>query len=197
MIALKNKPNVTPPTSTYPHGRLTDDTGSGNGTPIDQQTNNDIHSFLQQLMVDAGLTPNNILDNEYDGFQLNQALGLFIQKISPPVVPYSDGVWRASNQGVYAANWGDGSQAFQFRHTRNKTCVQLQGSMLRSGTNGAEPIYTLPIGYRPSVQRLFTSFCTAAGAFATVTVATTGIISIALTATSAPDLHFDNVEFVL
>lgn len=126
MIALKNKPNVTPPTSTYPHGRLTDDTGSGNGTPIDQQTNNDIHSFLQQLMVDAGVTPNNILDNEYDGFQLNLALGLYINKI----INARWGPWKdIALTGTWAAV---GSPAPQYRLSNGM--VELRGQISGGGS---------------------------------------------------------------
>lgn len=198
MIALKNKSNVTPPTTTYPHGRITDDTGVGDGTPINQLTNQDIHSFLQQLMVDAGITPNNILDNEYDGFQLNEALGRFIRKISPLVLPYSDGPWINSNQGTYAPNWADSSTPFQFRLTRNGTCVQLKGHPIRSGTNaGFENVYTFPVGYRPSASRLFMSWDTALGAVAIMQVATTGVLTMILSPVSGPDLQFDNVEFVL
>jgi|SRR6478609_56747 len=83
MISLKNKPQVLAPTSTYPHGRIQDDDGSGTkGTPVDEQVYGDFHQFFSQLMKDANLTPNELPENEYDGFQLNNALGLFINKLS-------------------------------------------------------------------------------------------------------------------
>jgi len=111
MISLKNKPNVIAPTSQYPHGRLKDDTGVGDGTPIEQLTNNDIHSFFQELMAEANLSPNEILDNEYDGFQLNTALGLLINKYILAALPIklkilNLGDWNMQSNSTLAVNHG-------------------------------------------------------------------------------------------
>lgn len=78
MIKLSTKLNVTPPTIRYPYGQIIDDDGTGNGTPVTKDVYQDHHSFFEKLMVDAGLTPNGLFDNAYDGFQLNAALAAII-----------------------------------------------------------------------------------------------------------------------
>ena len=155
MIALKNKPNVIAPTSTYPHGKLKDDTGIGDGTPVNQQTNNDIHSFFQQLMVDAGLTPNNILDNEYDGFQLNLALGLWIGKLTKN---YDEKLQPWLTTGLsYNTGWAGtgGDSDFKYKLTLNNI-VKFRGTLIKSSqATDPELMVTLPVGIRPATKKLF------------------------------------------
>lgn len=103
MRSLKNKPQVIAPTSTYPHGRIQDDDGTGTkGTPVDEQVYGDFHQFFSQLMLDGGLTANEIAENEYDGFQLNTALGNFINKLSQQLADNLNGGLRKK-----IANLGD------------------------------------------------------------------------------------------
>lgn len=64
----------------YPNGRIADNDGSGNGTPINERTSGDIHEFFAKLMRLAGLTYNNLPDNESLGYQLVDALKAFANK---------------------------------------------------------------------------------------------------------------------
>lgn len=73
-IGLENFPNITPADSDYPSGRIKDDTGANDGTPIDVETNGDIQEFFAKLMRLAGTTPNGLPDNEYTGHQYIDAL---------------------------------------------------------------------------------------------------------------------------
>ncbi len=73
--SLQNKPQVEAPSARYPEGRIKDDDGSGTtGTPVNEDVYGDIHQFFARLMAENGITPNEIPDNAYDGFQLIKAL---------------------------------------------------------------------------------------------------------------------------
>lgn len=150
MRSLKNKPQVIAPTSTYPHGRIQDDDGSGTkGTPVDEQVYGDSHQFFSQLMVDGGLTPNEIAENEYDGFQLNTALGLFIDKIAFALItnpiPWNDVTSFASNYSNVS-----GESKCQYKKDIFGTRVWVKGAFKKSTTlNSGDLIFTLPPGFRP------------------------------------------------
>lgn len=73
-IGIENYPNITAPDSDYQSGRIKDDTGVNDGTPIDLLTSGDIHEFFAKLMRQAAITPNNVPDNEYSGHQYMAAL---------------------------------------------------------------------------------------------------------------------------
>lgn len=66
--------NVTPPGGDYPYGDIKNNTGSNNGTPVDRNVYGDIHQFFAKMFAESGLTANNQLDNEANGFQLFEAL---------------------------------------------------------------------------------------------------------------------------
>lgn len=57
----------------YPDGRVQDNDGTGNGTPISEQTKGDMHQLFQKLMRLYDITPNDLPDNETNGFQLVEA----------------------------------------------------------------------------------------------------------------------------
>lgn len=73
MIKLADKPNVTPAGPTFNYGNITDDDGSGNGTPVNLIVYNDVHQFFETLMVYGGITPNGLVDNDDNGYQLISA----------------------------------------------------------------------------------------------------------------------------
>ncbi len=74
MIKLSSKPNVVTPGGDYPYGRIKDDTGGGNGTPVSVQVYGDQHQFFERIMALSGLTANDLPDNSTNGFQLVEAL---------------------------------------------------------------------------------------------------------------------------
>jgi len=79
MRALRTKANVVPPDSDYPFGRIKDDDGSKNGTPVNESVCGDSFQFFEKLMLDAQLAMNGLPENVYSGFQLNQALGILFK----------------------------------------------------------------------------------------------------------------------
>lgn len=82
MRALRNKTNVLPPDSDYTFGRVKDDDGSRNGTPVNEELLGDVMQFFEKLMFDAGISMNNLPENAYSGFQLNQALTALIDSMN-------------------------------------------------------------------------------------------------------------------
>lgn len=74
MIPILNKTNVDPADSEFPFGNIRDKTTLEDGTPVNVETYSDIHQFFMKMMSESGISPNNLLDNEYNGWQLWEAL---------------------------------------------------------------------------------------------------------------------------
>lgn len=79
MIPLYNKPNVDQSDPEYPLGAIKDNTGTNNGTPVNKLVYNDMHQFFEQLISQSLTTPNNLPDNETNGYQLMEALLKYIR----------------------------------------------------------------------------------------------------------------------
>lgn len=74
MIKLQSKTNVDPPDSEYIYGSIRDQAGTTEGTPVNEEVYQDAHQFLERLMRLSDLVPNDLPDNEYNGWQLWDAL---------------------------------------------------------------------------------------------------------------------------
>lgn len=76
MRILENFPNAIAPTPTYPYGDIRDEDTVNNiqGTPINRLTNADIHQFFNKMADEAGITRNDLPDNEDNGYQTFEAL---------------------------------------------------------------------------------------------------------------------------
>ena len=70
-----NNPNVdnTDPDN-YPGGRVKDDQGSNNGTPVDQRVYDDFHQMRMKLARRYGIIENDLPDNETNGYQFIDGL---------------------------------------------------------------------------------------------------------------------------
>lgn len=91
MRSLKSKTNVVAPTSDYPYARIKDNPGDGTGTPVNELVYGDIHQFFERLMVKAGIVANGLPDNNYSGFQLEDALeGRINQLIANEDTPFAN-----------------------------------------------------------------------------------------------------------
>jgi len=66
--------------SDYLFGRIKDNSGTNDGTPVNEFVYGDIHQFFAKLITLAGITPNNLPDNETNGYQTIQALKEFATK---------------------------------------------------------------------------------------------------------------------
>lgn len=125
MIKLQDKLNTTAPNVQNPYGQIQDDDGTGNGTPVTKDVYQDHHIFFEKLMDEAEITPNGILDNAYDGFQLYQS---FLKFIKP-------GTWNNIPLNVSGgASYIAGSRTPQY-------CVLKSGQVLLRGiiSSGGSP----------------------------------------------------------
>jgi hypothetical protein len=71
---IQNFPNIETPDDDYPNGRVKDNAGAGDGTPLNEFVLGDFQQFFAKIMREAGITPNGLPDNEYSGNQYYQAL---------------------------------------------------------------------------------------------------------------------------
>ena len=60
--------------SNYLNGRIKDNTGSGDGTPVNERVYGDFHQLVAKLMNLAGLSFNNLPENETNGYQFIDSL---------------------------------------------------------------------------------------------------------------------------
>lgn len=58
----------------YPNGRIKNQTGSGDGTPVNEFVYGDLHEAKDKLMRLYGISYNGLPDNEQNGYQLIDAL---------------------------------------------------------------------------------------------------------------------------
>jgi len=134
---LSDIPNTTPINADYPNGKINDDTGSGNGTPVNEAVNGDIVQFFQKLLMGASITANTLPDNDGNGYQLIDALDIRIRDKMPPI-----DAWHNMTSG--------GNYDVDYRKTNLNTLqMKIQLSVGYPATN---TIFTLPSGYRPITE---------------------------------------------
>ena len=90
-IGLENLANVTAVSAAYPWKDIKDDTGAGDGTPLNQISHSDYHQTFRKLLDKAYLAPNGLPDNVTNGYQYVDALK-FLYKNFRGVVPTSVGI---------------------------------------------------------------------------------------------------------
>jgi len=73
-IKLEDKQNVLAPGGSYQYGNIKDETGLGDGTPVDVNTYADFHQFFARMLDKSLITPNGLPDNSTNGFQYYEAL---------------------------------------------------------------------------------------------------------------------------
>lgn len=74
MRSLSTQENVDAPDGNFIYGRIRDYVLGTPGTPVNEALYGDIHQFFARLMQLSGVTPNNLPDNDYNGFQIFEAL---------------------------------------------------------------------------------------------------------------------------
>jgi len=79
MIPLKDKTNVNAPNAVWPYGELRDNPGDNSGTPVNEVLVSDVMQLMEYIMNDGGVVPTGLLDNLTNGFQLADALTLYIR----------------------------------------------------------------------------------------------------------------------
>lgn len=73
-IKLENKVNVAPPAAGWQYGRIKDETGLNDGTPVDENTYGDFHQFFARMLDKSLITANGLPENDTNGYQYFEAL---------------------------------------------------------------------------------------------------------------------------
>lgn len=129
-----NNDNSDP--ANYPRGRVKNDSGVGDGTPVTEKVHGDMHQFFAKMASDGGVTLNDLPENVANGFQLNEAMELAIERNR----------WTGSGVVIDDGDITETS-AVQYKITENR--IELRGYLTKStGTYGT--ILTLPVAARPS-----------------------------------------------
>jgi hypothetical protein len=91
-IKLENKTNVLAPNSTYPYGNIKDNTGIGDGTPVNTAVYADFHQFFASLIALAEgvgyFTANGLPDNDDNGFQYLTTAQIMARKANQTLLSY-------------------------------------------------------------------------------------------------------------
>lgn len=77
-IELENKPFTIAPNADYPFGDIQNRVGATPGTPGSREVYADFHQFFAWILDNSEVTPNNLPDNQTNGFQLVDALNDFV-----------------------------------------------------------------------------------------------------------------------
>jgi hypothetical protein len=80
MRKLNSSINVITSDPAFPNGRIRNNTGTGNGTPVNEQVYGDIHTNKDKLLDLYGIDANNLPDNETNGYQYIDALRALASK---------------------------------------------------------------------------------------------------------------------
>lgn len=68
-------PNINPSNADYPFGKIRNDEGSGDGTPVVEELYGDIHETITAIVKDSQIViPNGLPDNASNGYQIFQAM---------------------------------------------------------------------------------------------------------------------------
>jgi len=107
---LVNVPNVDAPSGDYPKGRVRDKVGATIGTTYSEILHGDIIQLFQKMLIDGGITENNLPDNVTNGYQLLEALNAKIAdttKASSTIVNIINGTTLSSGLIVIPASTED------------------------------------------------------------------------------------------
>jgi hypothetical protein len=80
MRKLNSSINVITSDPAFPNGRIRNNTGTGNGTPVNEQVYGDIHTNKDKLLDLYGIDANGLPDNETNGYQYIDALRALASK---------------------------------------------------------------------------------------------------------------------
>lgn len=136
--------NVDPADSDYPSGRVRNNPGDNSGTPVNEALLGDMVQFFQKIMVEAGITPNQLPDNEYSGWQLYEAFLALMPTVpswanySPALsaLDISDAAVIGGVTGTIAARW--------IKQTDGTIHIIIEASSIETLSNTTQIVFGLP-----------------------------------------------------
>ena len=100
---------------------------------MDEQVYGDFHQFFSQLMADGGLIANELPENEYNGFQLNTALALFVNKLNV----LQTKILNINNWNLYTSGGGTGSATKSIAHGLTLSKIITFDVIIRTDTDNS------------------------------------------------------------
>lgn len=146
---LANKVNVQPPAFPYNFGRIKDNTGSGDGTPVDEDVYGDMHQFYESILSVASVTPNDLEENGSNGYQYTQAI-LAIPKIQTDFFHKVGDSLQPPYQNSFVTSAIGGVDGANFKLLDRINGVSLKGAFQRAIELNSTTVFTLPVAYRPT-----------------------------------------------
>ena len=120
MRQLVNVTNVDSPDADYPKGRVRDKVGATLGTEYSEILHGDVIQFFQKLIIDAGVTENDLPDNVTNGYQLVEALETKLSSWSSYTVLNGD---MTVNVGTFTT--GTGANVLKYSKSGKKVIVDI------------------------------------------------------------------------
>lgn len=77
---IQNFPNISTSDPNFPDGRIRNNNGSSNGTPVNEFVYGDIHQFFAKVLREMLITPNGLAESDYPGYQYFDALNRLAKK---------------------------------------------------------------------------------------------------------------------
>lgn len=125
---LQQTPNIAPPSTDYPNGNIVDEASGIPGTSLSQILYGDLMVSFHKLMDEAGISFNNLPDNETNGYQALQ--GLF-QSVLPE--------WKPANSNIDLSNVKFVTYGQEFYY--HKTSVNTNNAPNLDSTNWYRVFY--------------------------------------------------------
>jgi hypothetical protein len=145
-IKLEDKTNVVAPNATYPYGKIRDNSGSSNGTPVNEQVYGDFHQFFAKMLAESGITANGLPDNQTNGFQYFEALlKLFYRQEARSLITTSTGFTIASSSFLSSVQISG-----KAKRDGNNVSISINVFGIKTATGGYSWVINVPSAYQIS-----------------------------------------------
>lgn len=153
-IKLTTKQNTDPAVYPWPYGKIRDNSGPNDGTPVNTQVYGDYHQFFAVLLQNGSIVANDLPENSNNSFQYSLALAN-IPKIQTDffhVVALN--FLQPPYQNSFAASTINSTTGAAYKKLDRINQVSFQGAFQRATELNGSTVFTLPINYRPMVNKI-------------------------------------------
>lgn len=136
--------NTDAPGGGFPYGRVRNNNGTNNGTPVVEETMGDVWQFFARLMALASITSNGDPESSTDGFQFIEALGESVLGKWEDASSLLINGWTVSAGSVFEIRIAGASNLDpRFGDVEFRGCIE-NASVFANGV-----FINMPVGFRP------------------------------------------------